>query len=453
MLPSFNFFQLFNPDETSTVTDPFPTETHLSGTDYFLVAMDSMMRSQGDTGNVCYFRMTVGGTIDTTLISKRIESSGLLSWLTAARLCQRLPFQIPKWKSGEEDVTYYIKDQSSFNCAHIPSSVSSRKISLINSPLFAIDVFHDGNNASILILSWHHSLMDAHGAEMFIKLLGMNDLELNPNQFFPKETDFKERFIDKLNYAKIIRQHMKEKTSLPFANLSGNSSLLTGKTWYRLIRFTLDETDKIDGTANRVGANFRKSALYLAASVRALFQVLKKRGPVNGDFVVPVPQDQRRRGAFGPVISNHVTFLFYRIPQEALIDLTSAVSCIVTQMKEIVRSEIHKCYSSFMDLCRRLPLQLYVKLLKSPTKGHIASFFFSDTGELFDKVNEFLKIPILDAVHYPPNVCPPGFTIIFSRFHGELQATISYSKEYISEDEVALFEHFFRLDFQGENKE
>ena len=393
------------------------------------------------------------GNIDKRLISKRVESSGFLSWLIGARLARRFPFQIPTWKSEGKQLTNYIQNQNRFDSTHIPSNVSSQKISLVHSPLLTIDIFHNKDNFSVILVSWHHCVMDAHGAEMMIELLGGSNREVRSSSFFPKKNCCEHTFLDKLNQARPIKQFLAKTSYTPFLSLTNNIVSFTREPCYRLVKFSPSETVIIDRTANRVGANFRKSALYLGATARALFQVLKKRGPAHGDFVVPVPQDQRKRGTFGPVLSNHVTFLFYRINEESLADLTTTVSGIVTQMKEIVRTEIQKCYSTFMDLCRRLPLGLYVRLLKSPTKGNIASFFFSDTGELLDGFNEFLALPVLDAVHYPPNLCPPGFTIIFSRFRGALQATVAYTKECISEEELDLFEHFLRIDLHSENRQ
>jgi hypothetical protein len=57
---------------------------------------------------------------------------------------------------------------------------------------------------------------------------------------------------------------------------------------------------------------------YLAGTLRALHTVATRRGNRDGAYLIPVAHDTRRRGANGPIFSNHLSILFYRIePRQA----------------------------------------------------------------------------------------------------------------------------------------
>jgi hypothetical protein len=208
----------------------------------------------------------------------------------------------------------------------------------------------------------------------------------------------------------------------------------------------------MDEHALTLGVGAFKSALYLVATARSFKEILLLRGQTPGDFVVPVPQDLRKRGGFGPVFANHVSFLFYRISAHDLSDLKKSVSNLLGQMREMMRLGIQKSYVQFMRLCRRFPLSFYGKFLQSPTKGKMASFYFSDTGTSLEGFEGFMNLPILDAAHFPPNTVPPGVTTIFSRFKGRLGVTVAFSEAALSLEEYESFALALRQTLLGEKR-
>jgi hypothetical protein len=114
-----------------------------------------------------------------------------------------------------------------------------------------------------------------------------------------------------------------------------------------------------------------------------------------------------------------------------------------------MRSGIPASYGIMMGLLRRLPLWLYGHIAKSPTKGALASFFFSDTGSTLDDFTAFCGLPVNDAVHYPPNGGYPGFTVIFMGFQEQLRAVIAYTEAGVSGEDLALFEASLRENLFG----
>jgi len=194
---------------------------------------------------------------------------------------------------------------------------------------------------------------------------------------------------------------------------------------------------------------FGKSPVFLATAIRSFNQLLEGKGKKGNSFWVPIPQDQRRKGALGPIMANQVSFLFYRLFPEALSDMKSTVDEISKQMIDQIRNRIPQSYKIMMAFSRRMPMWLYSRIVKSPTKGAFASFFFSDTGNSLEGFDHFQGIPVTDAVHYPPNAGYPGFTVVFMLFQNKLKVVVAHTDNSADDMAMARFEEALREDLLG----
>ena len=204
--------------------------------------------------------------------------------------------------------------------------------------------------------------------------------------------------------------------------------------------------DVLHKEARIIGLGKDVVILNVASSIQLIVEqnLLTDKG-----FWIPIPQDRRRKGAFGPVLSNQVSFLFYKLFPEHLESMKVAVDSISEQMISQMRTGIPKSYNIMMDLSRRLPMWLCNRLMKAPTKGAMASFFFSDTGNSLDNFDSFLGYSVKDAIHYPPNAGYPGFTVVFMTFQQQLSVIIGYTKASADAKDIALFEETLRKDLMS----
>ena len=130
--------------------------------------------------------------------------------------------------------------------------------------------------------------------------------------------------------------------------------------------------------------------------------------------------------------------------------ITQAVASVNKQMKEQARSEIPRKYVSLLDRFRRLPLSLYLLLVKLPTGGGVSSFSFSDLGESPNEVQHFGSERVLDMINYPPVPAPPGLTVVFMRYRERLRVVIGYVPEAITDEEVGFFETHLTGSLKGD---
>ncbi len=232
-----------------------------------------------------------------------------------------------------------------------------------------------------------------------------------------------------------MKEFLCDISRLPIASLA-NTRTLNSKVRYRVLSFSQQQSKAIESRASQQGAGFLVSAFYLAVISCAIANVQKKRAPMEEDILMPIPLDRRKRGVNSPIMGNQVTFLFYRIPHKALTNIKTCVAELIEQMKCLMRSENPGHYLVMMDFLRRVPGWLYRMQLISPTKGKMASFYYSDTGDSLDLYDELLGSKVTSAIHYPPNMYPPGITFVLSRNQGALQLTFAYMQAVINESEV-----------------
>jgi hypothetical protein len=211
-----------------------------------------------------------------------------------------------------------------------------------------------------------------------------------------------------------------------------------------VVTFSREDTALIDGRCQRLSAGFRRSHFYLAGSLRAVHALAMRRGNQDGAYLVPVPHDTRRRGAGGPIFSNHLSILFYRIEPRQCGKLSDIVAELGRQMTNQIRDRFPECCMAALEMFKPLPLGFFGRRLGKPTRGKFATFCFSDSGETCAGMNDFLGARIFEVTHLVPTWRPPGLTVVFLSFGGRLSALLSWVDDCLSATEVEGLERDLR---------
>ena len=212
----------------------------------------------------------------------------------------------------------------------------------------------------------------------------------------------------------------------------------------RVVCFTEEETSRIDARCQQFNCGFRRSHFYLAVSIRALHAVAVQRGNKDGAYLVPVPHDTRRHGANGPIFSNHLSILFYRIEPQYAGRIGDILGELSRQMTGQIRDKFPESCMAALGMFKPLPLRLYVNHLGKPTRGKFATFSFSDSGETCAGMKELWGGKILDVTHLVPSWRPPGLMIVFLRFGNRLSAQISWVDDCMTRVEADSLERDMR---------
>jgi hypothetical protein len=329
----------------------------------------------------------------------------------------------------------------------LPAGAIDRILGVRRAPMLAFDLIHGLNVQSTMVLTWHHGLMDAYGAELLLRLIDSSvSQNVPPNRevfdtrqiLFDTPPSGWSQLANRGRFARKSLFLIDEVCRPPIASIGLKSPGSVKSNMYRRIRFTEEETSRIDSACECAGAGFRRSLYFLAAAIRAFHRVRMASGNSGGSYVVPMPLDCRKRCSKGPLLSNPVSFLFFRVEPGQLQSMPNLIRSLSQQMMDLMRCEAPASFATALDFFRRIPLAMYSRILGGPTGGKMASFYFSDIGLSLHEIETFLGRRILDITHLAPVTIPPGLGIITSRFRERLSVILSWVAGCLSPNEQDL---------------
>ena len=432
--------------EMNLTTNGFPKEITLSGADCFFLSMEKHYEKYGSSGNACHLLISPSVKISKDILQKKIAEFPIFNWLSKIELNRGTFFGIPKWEyNSEKKSTLQIKEIID-HAEGLPAEVVNAGIFLKDSCLFKFSVVYRKNGDTDLVFSWHHILMDARGAETLMKLLGGEIKEEKVNYFPEKEKKmnaFKAFYI--LHFSK---EFIKRSSKKPLVQLVEKKPDYIPTSLYHVLELSEEQTTQLDKRALENGAKVSKGSFFLASTTKAINDWLLSKGNKVGSFWIPIPQNRRPRGSYGPVISNLQAFMFYRIPRERALNLKGCTEFITTQMFDLIRHKRPDDYAVMSGLLRRLPSDFYYWLIKGPAEGSVASFLYSDPG--VNDFKTFMGQPIKNVTNYPPGTFPPGLMTIYERFNGKQKIVINYTLQVVSKEDLSILENNLLKELLGD---
>ena len=430
-----------------------PRQIRLAAGDYFMHGQDHRIRQSGMQGNVCCAVFRLGAGFDAERLRQRIATSPMMDWFSRVRISRPFLLFPPVWRAAAQlkPVLFEHHDANgSADLCSLPAAVTERKLHPGHTPGVAFDVVRHTDGTSHLYVSWNHTLLDARGLDFLLSHLNSN----SESNGAPTLQDFISR-----------RQTGRKETGWwPNAKLAHRStkwltesgaeplfSLVPTKprsgpcrNFQRLVSFTSEESARIDARSQKITAGFRRSHFFLAASIRALHAIAVQRGNQDGAYLIPVPHDTRKFGAKGPIFSNHLSILFYRIEPKRAGRISDIVAELSRQMGDQIRDRFPDCCIAALEMFKVLPMRYYLHHLGKPTRGKIASFSFSDSGEICPGMTELWGGKILEVTHMIASWRPPGLTVLFLRFKNQLSIMLSWVDDCVNMVEINGFERDLR---------
>ena len=420
-----------------------PSKIKLAPGDYFMLAQDLWMRRSGLQGNICCAVLQLDRGFDVERLRRRLTESPMMDWLARARAIRPLPFLPPVWQTNSKPsqilFEYDDKDGEMETPWSPPPFVTRHQLRADSEPGVAFDVMRHADGTSHLFFSWNHTHLDAQGVDFILHHLNSN----SDSNGAPSLKDFiSAKQIKGLPISKWWETAGFAHTSMKWLDESGKEPLFTPappgprpaarRNHRRRIRFTEEETARIAERCGKVATGFRRSHFYLAASIQALHAIARQRGEKDGAYLIPVPHDTRRYGAKGPVFSNHLSILFYRIEAQQAERISDIVVELGRQMTNQIRDKFPEACMAALNMFKVIPPGFYVKHLGKPTRGKIASLSFSDSGEACPGMPDFCGAKILDVTHLIPCWSSPGVTMLFLQFANRLSILLSWVDDCIS---------------------
>lgn len=413
-----------------------PIAIPLNGCDVFMLAMDDDIRRHGGCGNVCHLLVRLPSGTDLDPLRKAIGSHPTFTFVSSLRLATRF-LRTPLWRPS-------LQATHEKPCATIPLKTSkeieswilAHSINAKDEAPFGCLALPDLDGGPSLLFYWHHALCDAHGGEKVVSLISKAGGDPATN-IIPAEIA-----APPLSVA-LRRAHATKRRIYKLAQ-EPRTRCTTSKTHqplraYTKIAFSAAETAAIDELSRTATGGIFPTALYLAATARAFSDVQGSHDRA-APYFVPVPHDIRRLTRQRSPITNQISIAFFRIERKVTASLLDATNDIIGQLHNTVAGEHQQGILDFLRFVRWIPPRLLWKIIEHPTRGHPASFYFSDIGASLSALDSIHGVPVAYATHYPPLLSPPGFTTVWSRYRGNLEVTVCSDAATVGNEGVTEFE-------------
>ena len=422
-----------------------PRKVILSGADCFHLVLDKHAKKHGAGGNVMRKVFYFNSSLSFEKIESILKNSPVIYWLCNIKLMQPLFFRLPYWKYSDRGNEIIIRQHDSTTEKEIPETILTRDITIESDRFIEADIVHYPSGSSAFIISWNHILLDAKGTTLLFEHL--NQLSENKSQnfdiFFPSK-EKKTNIFTYINNMYKVKRFVQTSARPPVSSVGlAKAKHCDEQTLSKTIAFSAAETSKISSNAFKAGSRFGPTLYFIACSSQVIHQFNKQKNKA-GDLWLPIPYDGRLRGAIGPLISNCVSFLFYRIPESELKNVPQTVQCLRTQMKSQIADSIPQRYTMFLNMMRHIPLWLYYFLVSRTGKGVFASFLYTSTGDNFNELRYLFGEPLHDLSMIPALTFPPGLTFVFMKHDNQLSINIAYSPNIINNNELLLIDQNIR---------
>ena len=422
-----------------------PRKVYLSGADCFHLVLDMHARKHGTGGNVMRKVFYFNKALSSDKVIAILQASPVIYWLCNITLKPGSLFGIPYWKYSDMGRNIILHHHREDIEKEIPQKILERDINVNAERFIEADLVYYPSGSCAFILSWNHILLDAKGTNFLFEHLDKMaaNRETRMDICFPS----KEKgpgivtYIRNMYKVKSFIQHSSRKPVSSIATVNCKSS--TGIVKYRNIHFNITETEKINSNALQTGSRFGPTLFFIACCAQVIYWHNKKQQK-SGDIWLPVPYDGRLKGANGPLISNCVSFLFYRLTETELAGIQQTVKSLSAQMTAQVKAKIPTRYNMFLNMMRHVPLWLYYFLISRTGEGTFASFLYTSTGDNFSELKSLFGEPLSGRALIPALTYPPGFTFVFMKQDSGLSIEIAYSPEVINGNDLLLIEQNLR---------
>jgi len=418
-----------------------PIKVRLSGADCFHLVLDKHAKKHGAGGNVMRKIFYFSKPLSAARIGDILKSSPIIYWLCNIKLVPGSLFRIPYWKYTDRNNEIIIREHHVAAQNDIPTNILDRDINIHAERFVEADLLYYPSGACAFILSWNHILLDAKGTTLLFEHLNnlTDNRQSNFDNFFPAP-EKKTNVITYIRNMYKVKKFVQTSSRAPVSSVAGKHTKSSeGITRYKTFHFSSGETKKIHDNAFKTGSRFGPTLFFIACCSQVIYK-FNQQNNKEGDIWVPVPYDGRLKGSVGPLISNCVAFLFYRISPADMNGIPATVKVLGTQMTEQIKDRMPQKYSMFLDMMRHIPLWLYYFLISRTGEGTFASFLYTSTGDNFNALKSLFGEPLSDLALIPALTFPPGFTFVFLKHDDELNVNIAYSPDVVSDNDLHLIE-------------
>ena len=441
----------------------------LGACDYFLLALDDMMRRARQGHHLGQTILELKQVPDPAKLRQSLEQLNAKHSLLTARIDRNFFTRVPYWvpvDPAKRKIPFalFCEKGAPGKLGPIEREVESAHELFeerLNQPIesefgpsnLRVDLVELKEGGAAVVATWSHLLLDGKGAEMILTewlRLAAQTGDLTASEESPPIIPHHEplSFFERIKAGRASARRFGTLSRKRIRSLGGTKPTAS-KARFRVISITAEETAKVKAQATRLTGALFNMPYYLACCARVHDTILRGRGVVIPSFIVSLPVQIRRKGTAGPIFQNHLSILFFHLASEELLSVESSTRAVQNEFLLMMRDRLDVSFLKVLGFMRRLPLRWYIAFAKSHFRGDLASFFHSHTGPLSPDIRSFFGTEIANAYHIPTVSTPPGSGIFMCERDGKLNIAICWRDGALSDAECDVMAGQLLEDLQG----
>ena len=414
-----------------------PRAVDLLGPDVVLLAMETLAAGRRASSNAV-LAVELAGAVDAARVATALARFLILCPWIGGRLDRPFPWGRLRWRVPSRGPTPPPFRTIALAADGLDALVDRELDDPIDprrEPPLRL-VIADGGDASALVLTWAHALMDPHGAEHLLRVIAeLDDAETTGGAppraplltARPDPRPLRERGA----LASRGAAHLRTVASVPPRSLArAHAGAPSGRRRHWCFRFGAGAPppDRL-----RRGMPWR-----LAVVARAMTALFVRHGVATDvPFLVPVSIDRRARGEHGPVLGNYLDFHFARCAPPRDGDTATLARALHGQLADAVRHDELAATSAGMSFARWRPLHGMFRELAWTRGGDFCSFHFADTGALLPDRTHLFGACIAGGYHVAAVPPRPGAGVFFTRRDAVEHLVVSTAGDVLDDADAA----------------
>jgi len=394
-----------------------------------MLGFDRDLRRLGFAGNSCQIILELSTAIDLAALEKRVAELARQNPILTARPARGWT---PQWKPTGTLPRVRVHQ----NTGDLPQNLFNEPLDLQHGELIRFDLV-----GKKLFFTWSHALMDAKSAEYFLALVGNDVLPLPEpgTDWYAQRGNRAGNLRARVRKAWQSLERMEKFSAAPPVSLATQRKPAARTMKYHVTALPAGDSVRVHENAARLCGFLGDTSFHLAATLMELHQLHARTGCPSASYVVPVPVGLRPKGTRAPLFSNQVATILHQFFPDELATVEKTSTALKTRQADCLRGDEIDASITLGQLFRKLPLAIYMRLVKQSLRGEICSLFFGDTGVVDPALETFLGARITGLVHVPAVTLSPGVGVVFSRFHGQLRFIVVHADGAMTENEAVEF--------------
>jgi len=409
---------------------------YLTGIDWTIGTLDVMTRRATGIGNYSQVVLDLVGRLPLDPLRRALDQISRRFPLLYGRVGRDILNLAPYWKTPANSAGHEI----ALTIEQLPAGANDSAEALlsqhVNIPFAGpadhvrLLLIHIGDERTRLGMVFDHKLLDAFGAESFLRLIHETwdgHLDAIAPRIGQTEPAHLDRWHRRFRGGKTINRFRVRLSDLEVAGLP-----MPSRRHPRSVRFVHDsltsqQADRFTRWADEECGVPILLPSVIARAVMAMRPVLDAASNSGSQYLVAVPVDVRAPDRkWEDLFFNHLSFLAFSLPTESTESVASWAASLRDQFVDQMKQGVPAALQDATMLTRICPQWLGARLVRLPFKGRVCSFHFASLRDSAFNQETFLGLPVTNLIHAPRVPPPPGLGFGITFFRGRMNLVFSY---------------------------